>query len=45
MIQLDDDFFENLTNESVEAVIERAKKSSPKAAGKWSSLYLRGEKE
>jgi NADH-quinone oxidoreductase subunit E len=45
MIQLDDDFFENLTNESVEAVIERAKKSSPKTAGKWSSLYLRGEKE
>jgi NADH-quinone oxidoreductase subunit E len=45
MIQLDDDFYENLTNESVDRVIDKARASAPKAAGTFSSLYLRPEKE
>jgi NADH-quinone oxidoreductase subunit E len=45
MIQLDDEFYENLTNEKVDAILDEALKKSPKATGTWSSLYLPREKE
>lgn len=45
MIQLDDEFYENLTNESVDKVIDKALARAPKAPGTFSSLYLREEKE
>jgi NADH-quinone oxidoreductase subunit E len=45
MIQLDDEFFENLTTSSVDRVLDNARKSPPKAPGVCSSVYLRPEKE
>ncbi|MDP3275467.1 MAG: NAD(P)H-dependent oxidoreductase subunit E [Deltaproteobacteria bacterium] len=45
MVQLDDDFFENLTNEKMDKILDDARKKAPKVAGTWSSLYLPEKKE
>jgi NADH-quinone oxidoreductase subunit E len=45
MVQLDDEFYENLTADSVDRLIDDARKRAPKAPGTSSSLYLPTEKE
>lgn len=44
MVQLDDEFFENLTPAKMDKIIDDARKRAPKVAGSFSSLYLPVEK-
>ena len=43
MIQLNDDYYENLSKESVIALLEACKRGSPPVMGKWGSLPMNGQ--